>query len=208
MKRRFSDKPRGSVSRKRKPVMFISLEGNNKTEKYYLISLNKDHGDIYSLQFVPGHDTDLQGMWQNLHALMSESFSSIDGDKAYCVCDRDYEAYKLDRIREIKRDARHDQAKLIVSNPCFELWFLNHFRYSTRSYGSYREMKSDLCEHIPCYEKNLDYYQSHLKSRTLEAIANSIRQIENASGDQLPFDFVPDNPGTEVAELVQTIIAN
>lgn len=46
MKRRFNDKSRGIAKRKRKPVMFISLEGNNKTEKYYLISLNKDTGNM------------------------------------------------------------------------------------------------------------------------------------------------------------------
>ena len=32
MKRRFNDKSRGLAKRKRKPVIFISLEGNNKTE--------------------------------------------------------------------------------------------------------------------------------------------------------------------------------
>jgi AAA15 family ATPase/GTPase len=34
-KRRFSDKQRGKQTRKRKPIMFLSLEGNNKTEKLY-----------------------------------------------------------------------------------------------------------------------------------------------------------------------------
>ena len=199
MKRRFGDKPRGTGSRKRKPVMFLSLEGNNKTEKVYLNALNKNQGEKYSLQFTPGRETDLLNMWRALHDLMNDSFSASDGDKAYCVCDRDYESYKLDRIREVKREASRDPAKLIVSNPCFELWFLNHFRYSTRSYVSYRDLKSDLCDHIPCFEKNVDYYQSHLRSKTTEAINNSNRQIEQVNGDCLSEDFVIDNPGVGIS---------
>jgi len=196
MKRRFNDKSRGIAKRKRKPVMFISLEGNNKTEKYYLISLNKDTGEKYALQFTSGRETDLRNMWQSLHDLMRESFSQEDEDKAYCVCDSDFEPYKLDRIREIRRSARQDSARLIISNPSFEIWFLNHFRYSTRSYGTFQELKGDLCTFIPCYEKNADYYRSHLRTKTVDAIRNSIRQIEQVNQNQQSVDSVPGNPGT------------
>lgn len=206
MKREFSDKQRGVAGRKRKPVMFISLEGNNKTEKFYLNSLNKDQGVKFSLQFTPGHETNPKRMWTALHDSMKEVFSASDGDKAYCVCDRDYEAHKLERIREIKREASCDHAKIIVSNPCFELWFLNHFRYSTRAYGSTQDLISDLCDYIPCYKKNADYYQLHLKSRTTDALNHSKRQSEQVNIDQQSDDIVINNPGTEVAGIVQTLI--
>ena len=159
--------------------MFISLEGNNKTEKYYLISLNKDTGEKYALQFTPGRETDLRNMWQSLHDLMRESFSQEDEDKAYCVCDSDFEPYKLDRIREIKRSARQDPAKLIISNPSFEIWFLNHFKFSTHPYGTFQELKSDLCSYIPCFEKNTDCYHSHLRIKTTDAIRYNDPKIED-----------------------------
>lgn len=206
MKRRFNDKSRGIAKRKRKPVMFISLEGNNKTEKYYLISLNKDTGEKYALQFTSGRETDLRNMWQSLHDLMRESFSQEDEDKAYCVCDSDFEPYKLDRIREIKRSARQDPAKLIISNPSFEIWFLNHFKFSTHPYGTFQELKSDLCSYIPCFEKNTDCYHSHLRIKTTDAIRNSARQISQANMEHQSEVFVPGNPGTEVAEIVQTFL--
>ena len=206
MKRRFGDKPRGIGNRKRKPVMFLSLEGNNKTEKLYLKSLNEDHGEKYALNFTSGRETDLRNMWRSLHELMSDGFSMDDGDKAYCLCDRDFEPYKLERIREIKQDAHRSQAKLIVSNPCFEIWFLNHFRYSTKTYGSIRELMGDLCTHLPCYEKNIDYYQSHLQSKTTDAIRNSIRQIERSNTSNLLDDFIPENPGTEFTEIVNDLL--
>ncbi|MEA4890767.1 MAG: RloB family protein [Clostridiaceae bacterium] len=205
MNRRFGDKPRGTGSRKRKPVMFLSLEGNNKTEKLYLQSLNKDLGEKYALIFSSSRVTDLPNMWTALHDLMRGSFSSEDGDKAYCLCDRDYEPHKLERLKVIKQESRRSQAKLIVSNPCFEIWILNHFRYSTKSYPTGRELMGDLCSFVPCYEKNRDYYTVHLKSKTLDAIRNSIRQIEQISGDSPPDSFIPENPGTEVYEIVQAI---
>lgn len=205
MKRRFGDKPRGTGSRKRKPVMFLSLEGNNKTEKIYLQSLNEDHDEKYALNFTSGRETDLRNMWKTLHDLMRDSFSQEDGDKAYCLCDRDYEPYKLECIKEIKQEARRSQAKLIVSNPCFEIWFLNHFRYSTKSYPTNQSLIGDLCSFVPCYEKNADYYSTHLKSQTLDAIRNSIRQIEQIGGDGQLDGFTPENPGTEVFEIVQAM---
>lgn len=207
MKRSFNDKRRGVARRKRKPVMFISLEGNNKTEKQYFKSLNDDHGQKYSLKFTPGRETDLQNMWHTLHDLMSEVFSARDGDKAFCICDRDHEAYKLDRIRELKQEANRDDAKIIVSNPCFEIWFLNHFRYSTRRYHSVHELMEDMCRYIPYYEKKVDYYQKHLKSNTSDAITNSIRQIEQVNGSNSSTEYVIENPGTEIAKIVQMIIS-
>lgn len=206
MRRRFDDKPRGTGRRQRKPVIFLSLEGNNKTEKLYLRALNKDHGQKYALNFTSGRETDLRNMWKALHELMQDSFSLDDGDKAYCLCDCDFEAYKLLRIREVKREFRQSFAKLVVSNPCFEIWFLNHFRYSTKPYASRRELLGDLCNYLPCYEKNTDYYFAHLKSKTADAVKNSVKQVEQISSGKLSEVFIPGNPGTEVTEIVQMLL--
>jgi hypothetical protein len=206
MKRRFNDKARGIAKRKRKPVMFISLEGNNKTEKLYLLSLNKDTGEKYALQFTSGRETDLRNMWQSLHDLMLDAFNQEDEDKAYCICDSDFEPYKIGRIRDIRRTAQQDPAQLIISNPCFEIWFLNHFRYSTRPYGTFQELKDDLCTFIPCYEKNANYYRSHLRIKTVDAIRHSVQQIEQVHQDQQSADSVPGNPGTEITEIVQNFL--
>jgi len=186
--------------------MFISLEGNNKTEKLYIVSLNKDHGAKFALQFTTGRDTDMMNMWKALCNLMAEGFSTIDGDKAFCLCDQDYEPYKIDRIRTIKQEIGLGTAKLIVSNPCFEIWFLNHFQYSTREFQSNRELIGDLRDYIPCFEKNTDYYHLHLKSRTANAINNSLRQLKLVNENNQLSDVIVRNPGTEVAEIVQTII--
>ena len=207
MMRRFNDKTRGGGRRQRKPVMFLSLEGNNRTEKLYLQSLNEDYGEKFALNYTSGHETDLRNMWKALHELIRDSFSPEDGDKAYCLCDCDYESYKLERIKEIKQEARRSHAKLIVSNPCFELWFLNHFRYSTKSYTTNRELIADLCNYVPCYEKNIDYYSAYLKLKTSDAMKNSIVQIKQSSNSGLSDHFIPENPGTEIPVIVQEMLA-
>lgn len=204
-KRRFSDKQRGKQTRKRKPIMFLSLEGNNKTEKLYLKAINEDYGEKFALKFTSGRETDPANMWQALQDMIDDSFSPSDGDKAFCICDRDFEGYKENLLIEIKQKSRKSEAKLIISNPVIEIWFLNHFKYSTRTYTSKRELIDDLCNYIPCYEKNADYYTSHLKAKTDDAIRNSIRQIDQANTRDSFDGSIPDNPGTEFFEVVQSI---
>ena len=46
--RNFQKKKRNDVKRKRKPVMLITAEGRNKTEKQYFNSFQDQHGK-YSL---------------------------------------------------------------------------------------------------------------------------------------------------------------
>jgi hypothetical protein len=71
-KRRFSDKQRGKRTRKRKPIMFLSLEGNNKTEKLYLKAINEDYGEKFALKFTSGRETDPANMWQALQDMIDD----------------------------------------------------------------------------------------------------------------------------------------
>jgi len=160
---------------------------------------------MFVLRFISGHETDIKRMLCSLQNQIKDTFRPNDGDKAYCVCDRDCEGYKLDHMLEAKREAHGTPVNLIISNPCFEIWLLNHFQYSTRSYLNFQELKNELCRYIPCYQKNNDYYASHLKGKTVNAIRNSIQQIVQVN--QSPADFcVINNPGIEIYEIVQTII--
>lgn len=61
-----------------------------------------------------------------------------DYDRVFCVFDKDrhttYQA-ALDRIRQTKLSSSHS-IHAVTSVPCFEIWFLLHFRYSTKAYGA------------------------------------------------------------------------
>ncbi len=205
MNRYFGDKKRGTGKRKRKPVIFLSLEGNNKTEKQYFKFLNRSNGEKYSLQFTPGRETDINNMWEALIDISESSMNPADGDIAFCVCDRDHEIYKFNRIRAVKSKAKNSKLHLIVSNPCFEIWFLNHFKYSTHEYSSYSELREELCQHIPCYEKNIDCFD-FLEDKTKIAIENSVKQIEQVNGNNISEIDVIGNPGTEIYKIVKALI--
>ena len=47
--RNFQKKKRNDVKRKRKPVMLITAEGRNKTEKQYFTSFQDQHGKYYRI---------------------------------------------------------------------------------------------------------------------------------------------------------------
>lgn len=99
-------------------------------------------------------------------------------DKVFCVFDRDthnsyYNAIqKIDSINEkLKRIYEMDQVDgepfepvfvAIKSNPCFELWLLLHFEYTTKLYeksqnkSASAHVKDDVKKHLPDYEKSSD----------------------------------------------------
>ena len=61
---------------------------------------------------------------------------SKDYDRVYCIFDKDQHlTYNeaLDKVRQTKLPKGHS-IYAITSVPCFEIWFLLHYRYSTKSY--------------------------------------------------------------------------
>lgn len=49
--------------------------------------------------------------------------------------------------------ARQNNISVFLSNPCFEIWYLLHFRYSTKLYGSNEEVIKELGSYISDYSK-------------------------------------------------------
>ena len=67
------------------------------------------------------------------------------------------ESRQLNRAaRSSPRGAYFFSPCIARANPCFEVWFLFHFRYSTHAYYTSAEAVKDLKNYIPNYEKNLD----------------------------------------------------
>ncbi len=52
--------------------------------------------------------------------------------------------------------ARDNGIRLAISNPCFELWLLLHFRESPGMQDRAR-MKAMLTKHVPGYDKHVEY---------------------------------------------------
>ena len=120
-------------------------------------------------------------------------------DFVYCVFDRDSHP----QFDEASKMARDRGFKLARSWPCFEFWFLLHFRFTRASYGPRgRASPCDVCvrdlrTHLPNYSKGDPSTFGSLYDRLEQAIANARKALADAA------DTNEDNPSTEVHELVE-----
>lgn len=73
-------------------------------------------------------------------------------DEVWCVFDRD----QHERFADACQMARDNQLELAVSNPCFELWLLLHFRDSPGAQHRHRLQKM-LGKLLPGYDKHFDF---------------------------------------------------
>jgi len=152
--RNFQKKKRNDVKRKRKPVMLITAEGRNKTEKQYFGSFQEQHGK-YSIRFATGLETDPVGMLKAMEKAWNKNeLSEKDGDKAYIILDMDCKPEKIQLVKELQKKSKN--IRFIVSNPCIEVWFILHYIYTTHQFKDSKEPKKELAKYIPGYEESLD----------------------------------------------------
>jgi len=205
--RKFNKKRRGQETRSRKPIVFVSVEGRrNRTERYYLKALNADCRKI-SIKIVPDSSTDPVGMAESLSSFMKENgFSLEDGDLAFCLIDQDCLREKDSEIAKADRIAKQNGFQLIVSNPCFELWFLCHFINSPKKYFSSDELIEDLERYLPGYSKsdNNVYIRIHDKLNFAIESAKRLEQRGLENGNKIhTADLCP---STEVYKIIEVLV--
>lgn len=147
-----------------------------------------------------------------------------DGDRIWCLMDIDLNYNNPNpidsRIQEIQKAFTRSEdfrkrstikINLGLSNPCFELWYLLHFKYTTANMKDYDSVKKRLEKDTPLseYEKNKSVY-SQIHDNTLTAIKNSeklrnhykfynnILEINHTTINE----FVKSNPITNIDILV------
>lgn len=169
---RVTRKKRGVVTRKRTPIYLMQVEGNNKTEKNYLKAIGKDKK--IRIVFTKGNYTDPINMANNLlKEIEKEDLRKKNGDKAYCIFDTDVELNKQKQINiAYQLLNKKTITEMILSNPCFEYWFILHFLKANHPFNSNNEVIETLKKLIPEYEKNMDCY-SFLQDKTEIAIKNA-----------------------------------
>ena len=113
---------------------------------------------------------------------------------------------KESKAKEIQQlEAKNRVEKFIVSNPSFEVWYLLHYEYSTRSYMNADAVIRGLKKHYPEYEKTSDMH-SLLKDKMYEAIARAEKLENYHSAEEHPHPDVNCNPYTDVHKLVKKLI--
>ena len=193
---------RGKITRQRNPIMLFAAEGDNRTEEIYF----KNYSIRDGLRIIPADRivTDPVNMMKNLLKQANDMDLSVElGDMAFCIVDTD-----ADRDRQIKIDTACSKqtplVKVITTTPCFEEWFLCHYRYSTRPQTN-DDANKEMEKWYPGYEKKKNIF-SEIQSNTQQAIANAKKLERHHLEDGKKIQSMESNPSTEVYKVVEYIL--
>jgi hypothetical protein len=120
-------------------------------------------------------------------------------DRVYCVFDRDGHTNFADAIGLVRQLGFRE----IVSWPCFEIWILLHFIYSTAPYNSVGNQSAcdlvlrEVKRHFAAYTKGHRGVYGYLESRLDDALNNAKRLAQHNTSTRSI------NPATAVHELVE-----
>lgn len=204
MVRKVDQKKRGKVSRKAKKIILIGAEGKNQTERKYFKAFNQVQSE-YKIMAGKGNNTDPVGVVEDLlKSAKQEELDLKDGDMLACFIDVDFKKGRDQELRAAMKLARQNNISVFLSNPCFEIWYLLHFRYSTKLYGSNEEVIKELGCYISDYSKSKDVYNL-IENKIDQALLNTKRlesyHLENGTNDRLK-----KLPSTEAYKLIEMIL--
>ncbi len=153
------------------------------------IEVSDEHGDPKFLV-----ETAKQRKKQAEEDAAREHDDNLAFDSVWCVCDVD----DHHRLTDAKHMARDNEIDLAVSNPCFELWLLLHFRDSPGM--QHRDkIRAMLRAEVPDYDKHVDYPK--YAAGYPQAVTRAARMDESAERD----GEAGRNPSTGVYKLTEVI---
>lgn len=202
MVKRANKKTKNRSGRRARKIIVIAAEGDNKTERTYFSEFNRKQRE-YHIIFAAGKSTDPVRIVNE--AIKAATYYEIEpgmGDIILAVLDTDYK--KEQQITEARRLAKNNGVVMILSNPCFEIWLLQHFRYSTKSYHSNEDVLSELMNRWPSYRKNIDTFE-YIYDRTECAIENAHRLVDYHDSIDPGTDVENRNPSTDVFKIVERL---
>ena len=205
MARKFLEKKRGTGKKATKPLIILITEGQNETEKNYFGQFRKQDS-LFNIKILrSGWATDPKHMLKNLESYWKEyELSEERGDQGYVVLDLDCDEKKAKLVEKLQKRSENN-IRFIVSNPCFEVWFLLHYQCSTHIYADGNEVIRELKKHIPNYQKNMDVFP--ILSGNLDRALKNADKLEahfNKMGSPWPSDKC--NPRTDAPEVVKKLI--
>jgi hypothetical protein len=182
--------------------ILIACEGK-KTEPNYFRDLRKAFGLNPMNVVIADKRHGLDPMSLVEYAL-EEYKKEPDFNHVFCVFDRDkHQTYDaaLDKIRAF-RIRRGTILHPTTSIPCFEIWLLLHFIYTTRSYcaacndSNCELVMSELKQYIPDYKKGAK--DIFINDERLDIAIKYAKQL-----DEFHLTSGTDNPSTKIHLLVE-----
>lgn len=207
---------RGQKHRKVKPVILIVTEGSQTEPRYFEhYRTRQTNIDIRVVgSRTSAGETDYISLIRKAIEYQNKNQLSVsNGDSVWVVADGDVNYNNPDpvtskdkQLSKARKMAESKDIQVAISNPCFELWYLLHFQYTTKFLKDYPAIRSMLANYLPDYEKSGDVY-TLLSDHTDAAIqkAKRLEQYHQQNGDSTPFGLHT-NPFTDVYHLVESLI--
>ena len=201
--RSFSSKKRNRQNRKEKPMIIITAEGRNETEAKYFDGFRTPDCPYIIKFHKAGHLTDPTKLAESIRKRWDAEEADVrSGDMAFVVVDLDNKESKAKEIQQL--EAKSSIEKFIVSNPSFEVWYLLHYEYSTRSYMNADAVIRELKKHSPGYGKTSEMFPL-LKDKMGNAITNAEKLEDYHKAEEHLHPDVNCNPYTDVHKIVKII---
>lgn len=194
---RRTDRPR----KQRRPVVYLICEGKETEIQYFRRFRTRE----CLIEIVPKESQHKEALSLVQHAkdvLKQEPYYPNDGDKVWCVFDRDDNTNQ--NLYAAEQLAEHLGYQVAFSNPCFELWILLHFRDQRAELLNADDVIAVLRvgRYLPQYEKNMDIYDQ-LSLQQAEAVVRAERRMDSLNKDRIRVISRESNPATTIHTLVQ-----
>jgi len=128
----------------------------------------------------------------------STSSTRTEYDKIWCVLDVESSVANKN-LQDAIELAKSKRINIILSNPCFEYWYILHFERISPKMKNCKDAIRMLDRYIKDYRKNDAGIFNKVSKKTMEAIENSKSVFNNCLGNTV----IECNPSTNVHELVE-----
>jgi len=202
MVRRSAQRQRGKRTRSVKRIVLIGTEGKNRTEESYFKNFNQIQNQ-FIVKFSSGNSTDAMGIVEDIRTSRDNKGNFQHDDLAFAVFDADLWRTQGNQIQEALHYAKRQNIEVILSNPCFEVWFVLHFEDGRAPYDSSDQVIDRLKQNVPDYEKSKDMFDI-LRGNMEKAISRA-EQLRRYHEDNNTLKPSEQNPMTDVDRLVKLL---
>ena len=128
------------------------------------------------------------------------SLTKVEYEVIYCVFDVEAPTPHESLANAVIK-AKDNKFEVILSNPCFEYWYILHFRKTSAPFNSSQDVKSALREEHPDYNESDTTIFDVVYPKTDDAIKHSKEVLNEQHNDAE--DLRDCNPSTHVHKIVE-----
>jgi hypothetical protein len=200
-------KRREAFKEQRKSILIV-CEGS-KTEPIYFNSLKKKLRIIADVDVVGAGAVPITVVNRAIEkrgqqeGLAKTSLIKVEYEIVYCVFDVEMPKQHKSLLEAINK-AKANGLEVILSNPCFEYWYILHFVKTSSPFYKNENVISVLKKYHKTYSKGDDKIFDIIYPNTKQAIQNSKQVIKEHHNDAT--DLQNCNPSTNVHLIVEEFL--